>query len=96
MSKQKLPPFESMAEYIQALEEREAGEDCSAAPCSPWRWHTVGEFLPTDGEWVLHCYYGVRKPMYGRHQGGQFFKDDGPESFPTTHWLAIPFIEANA
>ena len=61
-----------------------------AADCSAWVDASNG--LPEDGEWVLHTYYGVRPPEYGLFQYGKFWRSGGPESFPTSHWLRIPFI----
>jgi hypothetical protein len=46
----------------------------------------VSEDLPEPGEWVWHCYAGVRLWQHGRYNGRQFFIDDGPESQPATHW----------
>jgi len=46
----------------------------------------VGERLPGDGEWVWHCYAGVRFWQHGIHCNGQFFIGNGPESQPATHW----------
>jgi hypothetical protein len=57
----------------------------------------VSEDLPEPGEWVWHCYAGVRLWQHGRYNGRQFFIDDGPESQPATHWLpanALPTPEA--
>ena len=57
----------------------------------------VGERLPGPGEWVWHCYAGVRLWEHGRYNGRQFFIGDGPESQPATHWLpanALPTPEA--
>lgn len=48
--------------------------------------------LPEEGEWVLHTYYGARAPEYGLFSKGIFRRRGGPESFPTSHWLRIPFI----
>jgi hypothetical protein len=47
----------------------------------------VAERLPGPGEWVWHCYAGVRLWELGRYNGRQFFIGDGPESQPATHWL---------
>jgi hypothetical protein len=47
----------------------------------------VSERLPGPGEWVWHCYAGVRFWQHGRYNGRQFFIGDGPESQPATHWL---------
>jgi hypothetical protein len=47
----------------------------------------VSERLPKPGEWVWHCYAGVRFWQHGRYNGRQFFIGDGPESQPATHWL---------
>lgn len=55
-------------------------------------WVPVGEGLPADGEWVLHTYCGVRAPEYGIFKDGRFWRESGPESFPTTHWLPVPMI----
>lgn len=65
-----------------------------AAPCSA-SWVSVEDNLPEDGEWVLHTYYGVRAPEYGIFINGLFCRSNGPESFPVTHWLPVPFIEQN-
>ena len=48
--------------------------------------------LPEEGEWVLHTYYGARPPEYGLFSKGRFWRRGGPESFPASHWLRIPFI----
>jgi len=53
----------------------------------------IEDGLPEEREWVLHKYDGVRDPEYGIYIRGQFFRRNGPESFPTTHWLRIPFID---
>jgi hypothetical protein len=58
----------------------------------------VSERLPEAGDWVWHCYAGVRFWEHGRYNGRQFFIGDGPESQPATHWLpanALPTPEAN-
>ncbi len=55
-------------------------------------WMDAGKQLPESGEWVLHTYYGVRRPEYGLFKKGRFFRDGGPESFPTTHWMRVPLI----
>ena len=47
----------------------------------------VSERLPEPGEWVWHCYAGVRFWEHGRYNDRQFFIGDGPESKPATHWL---------
>jgi hypothetical protein len=47
----------------------------------------VAERLPGPGEWVWHCYAGVRLWELGRYNGRQFFIGDGPESQPATYWL---------
>ena len=73
-------------------------------PPEPLRPIPVGERLPEPGEWVWHCYAGVRFWEHGRYYSLQksqpathwFFIGDGPESQPATHWLpanAIPFPE---
>jgi hypothetical protein len=57
----------------------------------------VSEDLPEPGEWVWHCYAGVRLWQHGRYNGRQFFIGNGPESHPATHWLptnALPTPEA--
>jgi hypothetical protein len=57
----------------------------------------VSERLPEPGEWVWHCYAGVRLWQHGRYNGRQFFIGNGPESHPATHWLpanALPTPEA--
>jgi hypothetical protein len=57
----------------------------------------VSERLPEVGDWVWHCYAGVRFWEHGRYNGRQFFIGDGPESQPATHWLpanALPTPEA--
>jgi hypothetical protein len=57
----------------------------------------VAERLPGPGEWVWHCYAGVRLWELGRYNGRQFFIGDGPESQPATYWLpanALP-VPAN-
>jgi hypothetical protein len=57
----------------------------------------VNERLPEVGDWVWHCYVGVRFWKHGRYNGRQFFIGDGPESQPATHWLpasALPTPEA--
>ena len=57
----------------------------------------VSERLPGPGEWVWHCYAGVRFWQHGRYNGRQFFIGNGPESQPATHWLpanALPAPEA--
>jgi hypothetical protein len=57
----------------------------------------VSERLPEVGDWVWHCYVGVRFWKHGRYNGRQFFIGDGPESQPATHWLpanALPTPEA--
>ena len=57
----------------------------------------VSERLPEAGEWVWHCYVGVRFWQHGRCNRRQFFIGDGPESQPATHWLpanALPTPEA--
>jgi hypothetical protein len=56
----------------------------------------VSEGPPGPGEWVWHCYAGVRFWQHGRYNGRQFFIGDGPESQPATHWLpahALPFYK---
>jgi hypothetical protein len=62
-----------------------------AASCSAWV--TPKQATPEEGEWVLHTYAGVRPPEYGMYARGRFWRNDGPESFPTTHWLRIPPID---
>ena len=73
-------------------------------PPEPLRPIPVSERLPEQGEWVWHCYTGVRFWEHGRYYSRQklqpatpwFFISDGPESQPATHWLpanAIPFPE---
>ncbi len=57
------------------------------------RWVDVITRLPNEGEWVLHSYYGVRRPEYGLFKNGRFWRDSGPEAFPATHWLRIPMIQ---
>ena len=47
----------------------------------------VAERLPEVGDWVWHCYAGVRLWEHGIYNGRQFFIGDGPESQPATHWL---------
>lgn len=47
----------------------------------------VAERLPGPGDWVWHCYAGVRFWQHGIYNGRQFFVGDGPESQPATHWL---------
>jgi hypothetical protein len=47
----------------------------------------VSERLPEAGDWVWHCYAGVRFWIHGRYNGRQFFIGDGPKSQPATHWL---------
>jgi hypothetical protein len=59
-------------------------------------WMTTKQVTPEEGEWVLHTYAGVRAPEYGLYARGRFWRNNGPESFPTTHWLRIPDIEPNA
>jgi hypothetical protein len=61
----------------------------------PWlsRWVAADARTPKDGEWVLHTYAGVRKPEYGLFKDGRFWREAGPESFPTTHWLSVPMID---
>ena len=57
----------------------------------------VSERLPEPGEWVWHCYAGVRLWQHGRYNGRQFFIGNGPESHPATHWRptnALPTPEA--
>jgi hypothetical protein len=57
----------------------------------------VSERLPEAGDWVWHCYAGVRFWEHGRYNGRQFFIGDGPESQPATHWRphhALPTPEA--
>ena len=59
----------------------------------------VSERLPEPGEWVWHCYAGVRFWEHGRYNDRQFFIGDGPESKPATHWLpahALPMLGDNA
>jgi hypothetical protein len=63
-------------------------------PCSAWA--TPKQATPEEGEWVLHTYAGVRAPEYGMYARGRFWRNAGPESFPTTHWLRVPDIEPNA
>ena len=58
----------------------------------------VSERLPEPGEWVWHCYAGVRFWEHGRYNDRQFFIGDGPESKPATHWLPahalpVPTVE---
>lgn len=61
----------------------------------PWLsgWVLADARRPKDGEWVLHTYAGVRAPEYGLYRDGRFWREAGPESFPTTHWLAVPMID---
>lgn len=47
----------------------------------------VSERLPEPGDWVWHCYAGVRFWQHGIYNGCQFFIGDGPESQPASHWL---------
>lgn len=61
------------------------------ASCSAWA--TPKQASPEEGEWVLHTYAGVRAPEYGMYARGRFWRKDGAESFPTTHWLRIPSID---
>ena len=59
----------------------------------------VSERLPEPGEWVWHCYAGVRLWQHGIYNGRQFFIGNGPESHPATHWLpanALPTPELEA
>ncbi len=56
-------------------------------------WVTPKQATPEEGEWVLHTYAGVRAPEYGMYARGRFWRNNGPESFPTTHWLRIPPID---
>ena len=56
-------------------------------------WVKVDHHLPNEREWVLHAYLGVRKPEYGLFKNGRFWREDGPESFPTTHWMRVPSID---
>lgn len=57
------------------------------------RWKSAEEELPDEGEWVLHAYKGVRHPEYGIFARGHFMRDGGPEGFPTTHWMRVPYID---
>ena len=81
-----------------------ARTDLATPPPEPLRPIPVSERLPEAGEWVWHCYTGVRFWEHGRYYSRQksqparhwFFIGDGPESQPATHWLpanAIPFPE---
>jgi hypothetical protein len=59
----------------------------------------VAERRPEVGDWVWHCYAGVRFWEHGIYNGRQFFIGDGPESQPATHWcsshaLPVPGAEA--
>ena len=80
----------------------ETFEDIARAVLARWGRPTpqpvaVIERLPEPGEWVWHCYAGVRFWQHGRYNGRQFFIGDGPESQPATHWLpanALPTPEA--
>jgi hypothetical protein len=71
--------------------EQVTGEGCQERLVR--HWVDTGYDLPEEGEWVLHTYYGVRPPEYGIFINGRFCRQKGPESFPTTHWLRIPFID---
>jgi hypothetical protein len=58
----------------------------------------VAERLPEAGDWVWHCYAGVRFWEYGIYNGRQFFIGNGPHSQPATHWrphnaLPVPGAE---
>ena len=53
-------------------------------------WKNPKQESPREGEWVLHTYAGVRPPEYGMYARGRFWRNEGPESFPTTHWLRVP------
>lgn len=56
-------------------------------------WVKTKDALPEDGEYVVHAYYRVRAPEYGLFNKGRFFRGNGPESFPATHWIRNQFIE---
>jgi hypothetical protein len=81
-----------------------AGDLIPAIEYAIARWGTpaiepvpVSERWPEAGDWVWHCYAGVRFWEHGRYNGRQFFIGDGPESQPATHWLpanALPTPEA--
>ena len=83
---------------------REIRAALATPPPEPLRPIPVSERLPEAGEWVWHCYTGVRFWEHGRYYSRQelqpdrhwFFIGDGPESQPATHWLpanAIPLPE---
>lgn len=74
-----------------ALDTQKPSERCLHPVCSAWV--TPKQATPEEGEWVLHTYAGVRAPEYGMYARGRFWRNDGPESFPTTHWLRIPPID---
>ena len=88
----------------QLVRAAELLERTATPPPEPLRPIPVSERLPEAGEWVWHCYTGVRFWEHGRYYSRQksqparhwFFIGDGPESQPATHWLpanAIPFPE---
>lgn len=73
-----------------------ARADLATPPPEVLRPIPVSERLPGPGEWVWHCYIGVRFWIHGRYNGRQFFIGDGPKSQPATHWLpanALPHPE---
>lgn len=57
------------------------------------QWCDAKKELPEEGEWVVHTYAGVRAPEYGLFEHGRFWRNAGPESFPTTHWYRLPMID---
>lgn len=61
----------------------------ATSPSEPLRPIPVSERLPAAGEWIWHCYAGVRCWELGRYNSRQFFIGDGPESQPATHWLPV-------
>jgi hypothetical protein len=55
-------------------------------------WIDCTQYVPEEGQWVLHVYRGGRMPIYGVFRLKRFWSGGGPESFPTTHWMYVPMI----
>ena len=48
---------------------------------------SVDDDLPEDGQWVWHCFKGVRHWQYGQYFNKKFHIYAGPISEPATHWV---------
>lgn len=51
---------------------------------------SVEDDLPKDGQYVCHCFNGVRGWQWGPYLGGKFFIAGAQGSEPATHWFIAP------